>query len=254
MSSLVRTEAELKLMRLSGEITAKVLAQLVREVKPGMSLEELDQLAEAEIRKLGGESSFKSVEGYFWTTCLNVNSEVVHGIPRKEVILQQGDVLKIDLGAVYQFWHTDAAWTVVVGKNDKLKMEFLRVGEEAMWAGVSEAKIGNSTGDIGQAIQERVEKAGFNVVKSLSGHGVGRSGHEEPEVPTFGQRGAGVRLAKGMTLAIEAIYVQGRDEVKTLRDGWTIATCDGSLAGLFEMTVIVGEKPEVITDWRKPNF
>lgn len=252
MGNLVRTKEQLELMRQSGRITAQVLKVAIESVKPGMSLEDLDKLIEGEINKLGGQPSFKTVQGYFWSSCLNVNDEVVHGVPRSEVILKVGDVLKIDLGAVYQFWHTDAAWTVVVGsRKPEAVSRFLKTGEEAMWAGVAQAKVGNRIGDISRAIQGVVERSGYQVVKSLSGHGVGRSGHEEPEVPTFGEKGRGLKLEAGMTLAIEAIYVEGQDETYTKGDGWTIATKDGKLAGLFEMTVIVGDEPETITDWRK---
>lgn len=254
---------KLDLMRKSGWITAKALKKVILAAKPGISLIELEKIAEDEIKKLGGKPSFKSVPGYFWTTCLTVNDEVVHGIPR-EIILKEGDILGIDLGAVYQGWHTDAAWSVIVKnqkenllrrskiKDQKEKQQFLEIGEKTLWAALNKALVGNMIGDISGAIQQRIEGAGYSVVKSLAGHGVGRSPHEEPEIPEFGQAGTGPKICQGMTLAIEVIYAKGGGEVYEKEDCWTIATLDGSLGGLFEMSVIIGEKgPEVITDWRK---
>lgn len=242
-----KTEAQSKLMRKSGLITAKALKKVIQAVKPGISLTELDDIARQEILKLGGQPSFMSVPGYKWTTCLTINHEVVHGIPRP-IELKSGDVLGIDLGTVYQGWHTDAAWSVVVGGG---KSKFLQSGEKALRVGIKKAVEGNRIGDISEAIQTEVEGAGFSVVRSLVGHGIGRNLHEEPEVPGFGKAGSGLKLKKGLTLAIEAIYAQGKHEVVLEDDGWTVSTRDGSLGGLFEMTVIVGQdKAEVLTDWR----
>lgn len=251
----VRNKEELRLMRKSGEITAKALKKVLENVQVGRTLAELDKIAEEEILRLGGEASFKTVPGYFWTTCLTVNDEVVHGIPRR-MTLQAGDVLSVDLGAVYPpgGWHTDAAWSVVVGsgKPELEKKRFLEVGEKTLWKAIGQAVAGNKIGDISAVIQEGVEGAGYSVVKSLAGHGVGQSPHERPDVPTFGQPGTGLTLREGMTIAIEVIYTAGEGEVWEKEDGWTIATKDGSLGGLFEMSMIVGrKKPEVLTDWRK---
>lgn len=248
-----RNKHELEIMRRSGQITASALKKAVKAVKPGASLFEIEQVAEQEILHLGGQPSFKTVQGYKWATCLTVNHEVVHGIPRG-IILQEGDVLGIDLGTVLKGWHTDAAWSVIVGNNqDKRdKIQFLKAGEEAMWAGIKQAVEGKRVGDISEAIQTIIEGRGFNVVRSLVGHGVGRKLHEEPEIPGFGKKGTGEPLRKGMTLAIEAIYIQGDKEVILEEDGWTISSKDGSLGGLFEMSIIVGkDKAEVLTDWRR---
>lgn len=263
MANLIRSRGELDLMRKSGEITAWVLKKTLASVRAGMSLAELDKIAEDEIKRLGGESSFKTVPGYKFTTCLNVNAEVVHGIPRPEVILQTGDILKVDLGAIFKGWHTDAAWTVVVESELSRKSQesrlltldtshFLAVGEEAMWAGINRVKDGNHIGDISEALNQVITKNGFNVVRSLAGHGVGKSGHEEPEIPLFGKKGQGMELKSGMTLAVEVIYVTGSDEMETLEDNWTLKTIDGGIAGLFENSVIVTDTgAEVLTDWRK---
>lgn len=251
MSAKVRTSAELALMRKSGLITAKALKKTLSAVQPGVDLLTLDKIAEEEIGKLGGRPSFKTVAGYHWTSCLTVNQEVVHGIPRP-IELKEGDVLGIDLGTVYQGWHTDAAWSVTVGGSlAGEKPVFLKVGEEALWKAIDQAHTGNRIGDISAAIQTTIEGQGYSVVRSLVGHGVGRALHEEPEVPGVGKGGSGPVLKENMTIAIEAIYTSGRPEVVLEDDKWTVSTSDGSLGGLFEMTVIIGEHlAEVLTDWR----
>lgn len=247
MNVKVRNADQLKLMRVSGNISAHALKKAIDTVKAGVNLLDIEKAAEDEIIRLGGKPSFKTVPGYFWATCLTINEEVVHGIPR-EYILKEGDLLSIDLGAVYKGWHTDCAWSVLVsGKQSK----FLKTGEEALWSAVKQAKSGNRIGDISSQIQSTIEGAGYSVVRSLVGHGVGKELHEEPEVPGIGKRGYGFQIKSGMTLAIEAIYTEGGAEVVTADDGWTVVSKDGSLGGLFEMSVIVGEeKCEVLTDWR----
>ncbi|MDO8429411.1 MAG: type I methionyl aminopeptidase [Candidatus Daviesbacteria bacterium] len=252
MNKLIRTPKELDLMRQSGKISACALKAAISFTKPGVTLLEIESLVTEKIESLGGSSAFKSVPGYKWTTCLSLNQEVVHGLPSARVLLS-GDVLSIDLGTIYQGWYTDCAWTVVVGKNQDKKIEkFLRVGEEAMWRGVKQAYSENQVGDISQAMQGVIEKAGFGVVKSLSGHGVGRSYHEEPEIPGFGKAKTGPKLYSGMTLAVESIYTAGTGDVYEAQDGWTITSSDKTLGGMFEMSLIVGESgAEVITDWRK---
>lgn len=244
-----RTEQQLKIMRESGQITASALKKAVENAQAGVTLAQVDKLAEDEILRLGAASSFKTVPGYYWTSCLTLNDEVVHGIPR-EIALKKGDILGIDLGAVYQGWHTDAAWSVEVG-NSKQPGQFLSTGEEILWKAISCAIDGNRIGDISSTIQTGIESAGYSVVKSLCGHGVGRSLHEDPEVPGYGKQGAGMVLKTGMTLAIEVIYTAGTGSVYQRSDGWTIASEDGSIGGLFEMSIIVGkDKPELLTDWR----
>jgi methionyl aminopeptidase len=257
-----RSKGELLLMRKSGEITAKALKAVLKAVQPGISLIELDKIAEAEIRSLGAQPSFMTVPGYSWTTCLTINNEVVHGIPRA-IILKKGDLFSCDIGAVLNGWHTDAAWSVIVGADEtdpstsaqddfSEKNRFLKAGEEAMWQGIKQATSGSRIGDIGAAMQKVVEGAGYSVVRSLVGHGIGKKLHEDPEVPGFGKPGKGLPLKKDMTIAIEAIYNQGGPDVVLDNDGWTISTKDGTWGGLFEMTVIVGgEEAEVLTDWRK---
>lgn len=252
-------------MRKSGVITARALGEVLKNVREGISLIELEKVAENQVVKLGGEPSFKTVPGYRWTSCLTINNEVVHGIPR-DIKLKNGDILSVDLGAVFKGWHTDAAWSVVVGsqkskarlpngqvksQNDE-KEKFLAVGEEALWKGIGQAVDGNRIGDISGVIQEVVESAGYSVVRALVGHGVGRELHEDPEVPGYGKKSTGLKLIAGMTLAVEVIYTSGKPDVVLDPDGWTITTADGSLGGLFEMSVVVGVKQaEALTDWRQ---
>ncbi len=243
-----RTSEELNLMRKSGKISALALRQALDASIQGASLLEINKVAEDEILKLGGEASFKTESGYNFATCLTVNSEVVHGIPR-DIKLKLGDILSIDVGAIYKGWHTDTAWSKVVGKADN---EFLKVGEKALWAGIDQAVDGNRVGDISAAIQNIVEASGYKIVRSLVGHGVGKKLHEDPEVPGFGSKGTGPLLKAGQTLAIEVIYTAGSGEVEHSSDGWTIVSSDGSMGGLFEMSVIVGKKSaEVLTDWKQ---
>jgi methionyl aminopeptidase len=248
MSLKPRTKEQLELMRISGEITAKALKKVLAAVKDGVSLKQLDDIAQAEIKGLGGEISFQTVDDYQWATCLTLNDEVVHGIPRN-ITIKTGDKLSIDIGALYKGWHTDAAWSVIVGKEPSL---FLMAGEKALWQAINQAVDGNRVGDISQALQTTIEGAGCSVVRTLVGHGVGRELHEDPQIPGIGKKDTGPLLKAGQTIAIEAIYTEGRHEVVTDKDGWTIRTKDGSLGGLFEMSVIVGkERAEVLTDWRK---
>lgn len=252
MSLTPRTPSQIALMRKSGNVTAKALKAVIKAVKPGITLLELEEIAKNEITKAGGQPSFMTVPGYTWATCLTINNEVVHGIPR-DIKLKDGDLFSVDIGAVLDGWHTDAAWSVIVGKDeDPEKKKFLKAGEEAMWQGISQAKAGNKIGDIGASMQKVIEGAGYSVVRSLVGHGIGKKLHEDPEVPGFGKSGRGLPLKSGMTIAIEAIYNHGGHEVILDSDGWTISTKDGSWGGLFEMTVVAGnEEAEVLTDWRK---
>lgn len=264
---MVRNRYELSLMRESGRISAQALKKVLENIRVGVSGLELDAIAEKEIYRLGGEPSFKTVPGYKWASCITINEQVVHGIPTERLV-EEGDLVSVDLGTVYKGWHTDCAWSTVVGDHpstslgtgksevgsQKEKEFFLKVGEQALWEGIDQAVEGNRIGDISHAIQSKVEGSGYHVVRALVGHGVGRSLHEEPEISGYGMKGVGMLLKKGMTLAIEVIYAKGNHEVVLQEDGWTFATADGSWAGLFEMTVIVGkEKAEILTDWRNVN-
>lgn len=244
-----RNSYEQKLMRQSGVILAKAIKRSLEAIRVGVTELEIDEIARKEVDNLGGDLSYKTVSGYNYATCITVNDEVVHGIPKGRKF-ENGDLVSIDMAVMYKGWHTDSAWSILLGK-DLEKERFLKIGEEALWEGIKQAVPGNRVGDISSVIQSRVEGAGYQVVRSLVGHGVGRSLHEDPEIPGFGTKGTGPILKDGMSLAIEVIYTKGAHEVILDSDGWTFKTADGSLSGLFEMTVIVGSKPEVLTDWRK---
>lgn len=249
---MVRNRYELRLMRQSGRISAQALKKTLENVRVGVTGLKLNTITEATINSLGGQPSFKTVPGYKWASCITINEQVVHGIPTERII-KQGDLVSIDLGVVRKGWHTDCAWTVLVDEGEERleKEKFLKVGEEALWDGINQAVDGRRIGDISHAIQARVEGAGLYVVRSLVGHGVGRSLHEEPEVPGYGKKGTGLILKERMTLAIEVIYAKGTQDVILGSDGWTYLSADKSWAGLYEMTVVVGKKhAEVLTDFR----
>ncbi len=252
VSDKIREDLKLSLMRKSGEITAAALKKAIKNIKVGISSLELNNIIDVEIKRLGGQLSFLTVPGYKWASCVNFNEQVVHGIPTDRKV-QEGDLVSIDLGAVYKGWHTDAAWTKLVGDpsvspQDDDKRRFLEVGEKALWKAIAKAIEGNRIGDISSAIQQEIENAGYSVVRSLVGHGVGKALHEEPEVPGYGEPGLGLELKAGMTLAVEVIYTMGQKEVVLDQDGWTIKSADNSVSGLFEMTVAVGkDQAEVLT-------
>lgn len=246
----LKTKEEIKIMRTGGKILAEVLKEVLNHAKIGVSELELDQLAEKLILEKGGEPGFKKVDGYKHTICISTNDVVVHGIPTNYK-LKKGDVVGIDCGVYYKGFHTDMAQTVRV-QNSESKIQnldsvdsFLETGERAMWEGIGAAKLGNRIGHISKAIQDIVEGQGYSVVRSLIGHGVGRSLHEDPEVPGF-LDGSILRtplLETGMTIAIEAIYNMGKSDVEYLgSDGWTIKSKDGSLSGLFERTIVINPK------------
>ena len=244
--SKVRNSYELKLIRESGKIASSALKKAISSIAIGVSEIEIDKLAEREIYQLGGDLSYKTVPGYKYATCITVNDEVVHGLPTDRKFTE-GDIVSVDLAVNFKGWHTDCAWSKLVGK-DKEKERFLKVGEEALWGGVSKAISGNQVGDISEAIQVKVEDAGYHVVRSLVGHGVGRSLHEEPEIPGYGKARTGPVLRSGMTLAIEVIYAKNTSEVFLGKDGWTYFSADGSWGAVYEMSVIVGEeRPEILT-------
>ncbi len=245
---------ELKLMRKSGKIASSALRKSLESIKVGVSELEVDRIAQEEIYRLGGDLSYKSVAGYKYATCITVNEKVVHGIPTDRKF-EEGDLVSVDLAVSFKGWHTDCAWSVLVrgkGKGERGKYDekerFLNTGEKALWDGVSKALDGNRVGDISNAIQSRVEGARYSIVRALVGHGVGRSLHEEPEIPGYGEKNKGPILKVGMSLALEVIYTKGSPDVVLSEDGWTYSAADKSWGGLFEMTVIVGrESAKVLT-------
>lgn len=208
---------------------------------------ELDSFAEKRIRELSGKPAFKGYEGYSFTTCININDGIVHGIPGPYCIAK-GDLVSIDLGVIYGGFNTDVSWTVIAGSGSKESERFLEAGKLALKKAISKCKIGNRIGDISYGMQAEVEKAGYNVVRDLVGHGVGRNLHEDPQVPCYGRPSTGTELREGMTLAIEVIYTLGSPKLKVLGDGWTMATKDGTMSGLFEQTVAIEQAgPKLLT-------
>lgn len=247
----IKTNKEIEIMKEGGRRLTWVLKKILQAVKPGVSLKELDRLAELLIEKKKGKPSFKMVKNYHWATCINVNQGVVHGIPN-EYKLKDKDVVSIDIGVFYKGLHTDVARTLRVRtKNEKLKTKndiFLRAGERALKEAIEVTRAGNRVGHISAAIENEIRKAGLNPIKALTGHGVGKKLHEPPQIPCFLKETIGKtsQLKPGMALAIEVIYTKGKSEVVIKKDGWTVETADGKLAGLFEDTVLITEKEPLI--------
>ena len=239
--------AEISVLRLGGKILAQTLARVSKEIKPGTKASEIDAFAEKVIRKSGAEPAFKGYQGFPATLCVSVNSEVVHGIPGHKTF-KNGDIVGIDCGVKFQGFFTDAALTVGVGKISAKAKKIIEVTEKAFWQGAKTIRAGVATGDIGQAIQDLVEKNGFNVVRSLVGHGVGRHIHEDPQIPNYGKKGTGIVLETGSVIAVEPMVTEGSFEVSTAQDHWTIMTADGGLSAHYEHTLMVTENGyEIIT-------
>lgn len=249
-----KSDEEIKIMQRGGAILHSVMVDLVGMAAPGVTLKELDKYAQENIVKSGGSPSFKRVKGYHWSICACVNEVVVHGIPT-DYRLEDGDVVGIDCGVFFEGFHTDSSWSVRVrrdtrGETDEVD-EFLATGETALRKGIEKVRIGSCMYDVSKAIQDTVEGKRYNIVRSLIGHGIGRNLHEEPEVPGFvtKKRENTPKIVPGMVLAVEVIYTMGKPEVDYRgKDGWTIVTRDGKIAGLFEATVAVtAHGPVVLT-------
>jgi methionyl aminopeptidase len=242
-----KSKTELDLMRKAGRIVALTHQELAKAIRPGITTQELDRIAEEFIRKNGAEPSFKGYHGYPASICASVNNVLVHGIPGPQV-LNEGDIISIDIGAFIHGFHGDSAWTYPVGNISEEAARLLRVTEESLYKGIEQAREGNRVTDIGHAVQTHVEAAGFSVVRDYVGHGIGRQMHEDPQIPNFGPPGRGPRLKVGMTLAIEPMVNVGAYHCKTLADNWTVVTADGSLAAHFEHTIAITEDgPEILT-------
>lgn len=237
----LRTSRELKLLREAGRIVALTHQMLKKHIEPGITTRELDRLAEAFIKSHGAKPSFKGYNGYPASICTSINEELVHGIPSDRRLLS-GDIISIDIGAEYEGYHGDSAWTYAVGDISEDDQALLRVTEEALYVGISKARPGAHLSDISHAIQNHVEAHGFSIVREYVGHGVGENLHEEPQIPNFGPPGRGVRLRPGMVLAIEPMVNAGSRYVKTLSDGWTVVTIDGRRAAHFEHTIAITEE------------
>lgn len=246
----LKTPAQVKIMAAGGKKLAIIRAELVKAARVGVTTQEIDDLAFELIAQAGGKASFAMVPGYKWATCMNVNQVVVHGIPGPQK-LKSGDIVGIDVGIYYQGFHTDTSVTIPIGKIDIRTQKFLEVGKRGLKKAIASAKVGKRIADVSKAMQESIEEEGYGVVKALTGHGIGTHLHEEPQVPCFeiGPYNQSPKLVPGMVLAIEIMYNQGTGEVVYENDdGWTIATADGKISGLFEETVaITARGPVVLT-------
>lgn len=240
-----KTPQEIEIMKEGGKILAEILRKLSEAVKPGITTNELEELAQELVSSYGVKSSFLGYDGYPAALCTSVNDEIVHGVPSDRV-LKDGDVLKLDMGVLRRGFHTDSAVTVIIGKDNAEKEKLINVTKESLSIGISKAKIGNTLGDIGSAIQEYVEQNGFNVVRDLVGHGIGKELHEPPQVLNYGESGEGEELKLGMVIAIEPMVVTGDWKIKNSKDGFGFVTKDGGLAAHFEHTVAITEKGPII--------
>jgi methionyl aminopeptidase len=242
----VRTTEELELMRRAGKIVSDILDELESRVKPGISTFELDRISERLIAKNGAKPAFKGYNGFPCCLCASVNEEVVHGIPSKKRVLQEGDLMKLDFGVVYKGWFGDSARTVAVGKITDEDRKLIEVTKKSLELGIAAARIGNRVGAIGHAVQAYVEANGFSVVRDFQGHGVGRALHEQPSVPNYGPADDGPDLMFGQTIAIEPMVNSGTHKVEILDDEWTAVTLDRKRSAHFEHTIVVTDGEPVI--------
>jgi len=245
---VVKSQSEIQKMAAAGSIVAEILESLKTFVSSGMSTADVEAYVDAEIKRRKAIPAFKGYRGYPSSICISLNAEVVHGIPSKVVRIRKGDLVSIDLGVILGGYYGDAAITIPVEGVSADAQRLSDVTEQALYAGIDQAVIGNRVSDISSAIQKYVEAQGFSVVRAFVGHGIGRQMHEEPQVPNYGKPGQGPRLHEGMTLAIEPMVNAGTFDVVILRDGWTAVTADGALSAHFEHTIAVTRQgPRILT-------
>jgi len=242
-----KSSREIEKIAAAGALVAETIAHVGGLLAPGVTTEELDAVAGAFIRKHGAIPTSEGYKGYPKAICISPNDVVVHGIP-DQFVVEDGNLVTIDVGVTLDAYIADSAYTFGVGEIDAESQRLLDVAQDALAAGIAEAIVGNRVGDVSHAIQELVENAGFSVIRSLVGHGVGRHYHEDPHIPNFGEPGRGPRLSEGMTLAIEPMITAGSSDVNVMEDGWTIKTADGSMSAHFEHTVaILADGPRILT-------
>ncbi len=235
-------------MRKAGQIVGQILNELGEMVKPGVSTADLDLFAQLRTKELGAKPAFKGYHGFPGTLCVSVNEEVVHGIPSKKRLLNEGDIIGVDFGVILDGWFGDSAKTFCVGKVSADIEKLVKTTEKSLYLGIEQVKPGNHLFDIGFAIQNFVESHGFSVVREFVGHGIGRSLHEDPQVPNYGSKGKGMVLKPGMVIAIEPMINAGKPEVKVLNDGWTAVTADRKWSAHFEHTIAITEQGyEILT-------
>ncbi len=245
---VLKTKRELSAMREAGRVAARALRLAGEAVQPGISTWEIDRIARRYIEEQGAVPTFLGYGGFPASSCISVNHVVIHGIPSKDVIVREGDIVSIDIGATYEGFVGDNAFTFPCGKISAQAQALLQTTQESLYEGIKAAQVGNRIGDVGSAVQRYVEARGYSVVRNFVGHGVGAKMHEDPSVPNYGTPGRGVRLMQGMTIAIEPMINQGVYDVKTLADGWTTVTADGKLSAHFEHTVaITSDGPVILT-------
>lgn len=236
----LKTAEEIELLRESNMLVGKTLGELAKIIEPGVTTLELDRIAEEFIRDNGGVPGFLNYDGFPNTLCVSINEQVVHGIP-SSYVLKNGDVVSVDCGVYMNKYHGDSAYTFEVGEVDPVISKLLKTTKESLYKGIEMAVEGNRIGDIGHAVQEHVEAEGFSVVREMVGHGVGRDLHEEPQVPNYGRRGSGVKLKRGMVIAIEPMINLGKRNVVQAEDGWAIITRDRLSSAHFEHTIAIGK-------------
>jgi methionyl aminopeptidase len=246
----IKSPREIDVMARAGRIVAQTLALMHESVRPGVSTAELDSIAERFIRNHAGATpSFKGLYGFPKTLCTSINEEIVHGIPSTKRVLREGNIVSIDVGVQLEGLHADSATTIAVGEVAPATTRLLEVTQQCLAAGIAAAQIGDHVGDIGHAVQQIAETAGYGVVRELVGHGIGTQFHEEPQVPNHGQPKRGPRLLEGMTIAIEPMITMGHYATRTLSDRWTVVTADGSLSAHFEHTVAITKNgPRILTN------
>lgn len=249
MPVTVKSDEELNLMRQSGHLLAQVHEELHEALRPGISTLELDAIGEAAIRRLGGIPNCKDYEGYPASVCISVNDEVVHGIPRADRILKEGDIVTFDTGLIYKGYHSDAARTWGVGKISDEAQKLIDVTKQSFFEGIKYAKAGGRLFDISRAIDKYIRPYGYGIVRELTGHGIGRELHEEPYIPNFRQLRRGILLLPGMTLCVEPMITMGKRKIAFLDDEWTVVTLDGSPAAHYENTIAITKdgEPEILT-------
>ena len=246
---IIKNSEQLMLMRKAGIITAEALLVAKEAIKPGVSTKDVDTKIRSFIEKCGAVPSFLGYNGFPGSACISINKEVIHGIPSSRVIIREGDIVKVDVGARYRGYNGDSARTFPVGKVSDEALRLISVTERSFYEAMKVAKHGNRVGDIGAAVENFVISNGFHVVKEFVGHGVGADLHEDPQVPNYGIAGRGARLYSGMTLAIEPMVNVGTERVRVLKDGWTVETLDGSLSAHYENSIAITEgDPIILTD------
>ncbi|MEW6363108.1 MAG: type I methionyl aminopeptidase [Acidobacteriota bacterium] len=244
-----KSEKEIRKIRTSCQLVARILKMLEKAVVPGMTTKEMDAMAEAEIRAAHAQPAFKGYRGYPATLCASVNQGVVHGVPNSRP-LREGDIISIDMGVLLDGYYGDAALTAVAGRASPRAQRIIDITRRALAIGIEPARVGNRVSDISCAIQDFVESNGYSVVRNYVGHGIGTHLHEDPQIPNFGTRGKGPKLKQGMVLAIEPMVNEGTHEVKVLPDNWTVETADGKLSAHFEHSVAVTDNgPVVLSEW-----